>query len=175
MLPTTAQPSVNTQTMLSEADAFVQKWARFTDGDPRREEMLSRVAAVYAGLQPIVTGDYARTVEAVATSLKPTVAELVVVLKGLPTPGERVRAGEVVLKGVESFARATRLNLKDSASGKRLDSWDALLTFVKDFHAQYAAAENTLRHADENGFRAFRDKYDAFLAEQGIGATADKP
>ena len=150
MLPTTAQPSVNTQTMLSEADAFVAKWADFTQGDSRREELLRRVARIHECMSLVLDDPKAR-------------------------PGERVRAAEAALKSCETFARATKLNLKDSAGVSELDSWDALLAFVRNFHATYGAAENTLRHADENGFRAFRDKYDAFLAEQGIGATADKP
>jgi len=135
---------------MDSTEVFVRQWRTFTGDDPRRVELLRRVARIHECMSLVLDDPKAR-------------------------PGERVRAAEAALKSCETFARATKLNLKDSAGVSELDSWDALLAFVRNFHATYGAAENTLRHADENGFRAFRDKYDAFLAEQGIGATADKP
>jgi len=150
MLPTTAQPSVNTQTMLSEADAFVAKWADFTEDDPRRTEILRRVARIYEALELVLNDAEAR-------------------------PGERVRAAEASLKAVETFARSTRVDMKGAMSGQRLDSWDALLAFVRNFHATYGAAENTLRHADPDGFSSYKTKYADFLATQGVrGAEGPK-
>ena len=140
MLPTTAQPSVNTQTMLSEADAFVAKWADFTQGDSRREELLRRVARIHECMSLVLDDPKAR-------------------------PGERVRAAEAALKSCETFARATKLNLKDSADASQIDTWDRLLEFVRDFQREYMVAEHLLRGTSPNGFEDFKKKYDSLVAE----------
>ena len=132
--------------MPDDAEAFVRKWSRFTEDDPRREEILRRVSTIYACLEPVLSDSDARA-------------------------GEKVRAGEALLKATETFARSVRVDMKDSTEGRSLDTWGALLNFVREFHENYAQAENALRHKDEEGFAEYKRRYADFLREQSASGS----